>query len=290
MLVILVIVLLLAAWAWLFGGRQRRRGGRRSLKVTNARPAFSRKKPKWVASEVIRLCALMRHDGCRKVAATFNRLHGYKGETVGKTYVAALAKRRALAILSLRKKLKNRATKEGSRNITWAADLTFLPDSLPALGIIDHGSRALIALRAVRTRTTIGLLRVTLDAVEAFGAPRFFRTDNEAVFASPLFSFALRLLGVLHQRTDRFCPWQNGRVERVFWTLKERLIRWWSEVGVPDDPQEDLNVVRVWYNHVRFHQALGGRTPFESWNPHARGRLRYFSAWNGLLSGFGRAT
>jgi hypothetical protein len=59
-----------------------------------------RPKPKWVAGAVIRLCALMPHDGCRKIAATFNRAHAHRGETVGKSYVASLAKRRALAILS----------------------------------------------------------------------------------------------------------------------------------------------------------------------------------------------
>jgi hypothetical protein len=59
---------------------------------------------------------------------------------------------------------------------------------------------------------------------------------------------------------------------------------------MPDNPQPDLDVVRVWYNHARRHQGLAGRTPFESWNPAARGQLRYFSAWNGLLSGFGRST
>lgn len=136
----------------------------------------------------------------------------------------------------------------------------------------------------------VAILRVVLDAVEAFGTPRFFRTDNEPVFASPVFSFALRLLGIRHRRTDRFCPWQNGRIERVFWTLKARVVRWWTEAGVPVDPQPDLDVVRVWYNHARTHLGLAGQTPFEAWNSMAGGQLRYFSAWNGLLAGFGRST
>jgi putative transposase len=290
MLVLLLVALLLVIAAVRLRVLRQRRRGRRPLKSGAPQRAFSRKKPKWVVSEVIRLCAHMPHEGCRKIASTFNRLHRHKNESVGKTYVATLAKRRALAILDLRKKLKNRVTKEGPRNLTWAADLTFLPDSLPAFGIIDHGTRALISLRAVPTRTMIALLRVVLDAVESFGAPRFLRTDNEAVFASPLFTLALRLVGIRHQRTDRFCPWQNGRIERVFWTLKQRLILWWSDVGVPENPQADLDVVRVWYSHVRPHQALRGRTPFESWNPYTRGQLRHFCAWNGLLSGFGRTT
>ncbi len=250
-----------------------------------------RPKPKWVAGAVIRLCALMPHDGCRKIAATFNRAHAHRGETVGKSYVASLTKRRALAILTLRRKLKNRATHPGPRNLTWAADLTFLPDRpQPALGVIDHGTRALIALRDLRVRTTVAILRVILDSVERFGRPRYLRRDNEAIFASRWFTVGLALVGIRHQRIDRFCPWQNGRIERVFGTLKSRLLRWWEAAGVPDDVQADLDLLRVWYNHVRPHQGLRGQVPAEVWDPGRRGALRVFDAWGGLLSGYGRST
>src|SRR5690348_16478006 len=74
---------------------------RRPMKHRTETHGFRRKKPKWVPSAVLRLCALMPHAGCRQIAHTFNRQHADKGESVGKTYVADLAKRRALAILSL---------------------------------------------------------------------------------------------------------------------------------------------------------------------------------------------
>src|SRR5436190_17532584 len=102
----------------------RPRFNRRPMKQRAEPHAFRRRKAKWVSSAVLRLCALMPHAGCRQIAHTFNRQHAGKGESVGKTYVAHLAKRRALTILSLRRKLKNRATKQGPRNLTWAADLT----------------------------------------------------------------------------------------------------------------------------------------------------------------------
>lgn len=153
------------------------------------------------------------------------------------------------------------------------------------------GKSALIVLKQMRERTTISVLRVLLDCFERFGRPRFFRTDNEGFFASPLFTAALFVLGIRHQRIDPYSPWQNGRIERLFWTLKERLFAWWEQAGVPDDVQPDLDTFRVWYDHVRPHQGLAGLTPAEAWSPAAqRGRLRFFSAWDGILSGFGRPT
>ena len=58
----------------------------------------------------------------------------------------------------------------------------------------------------MRARSTIAVLRVLLDLFERFGRPRFFRTDNESIFSSPILSAALWALGVRHQLIDPFCP------------------------------------------------------------------------------------
>ncbi|MEN9306474.1 MAG: hypothetical protein RL173_406 [Fibrobacterota bacterium] len=47
---------------------------------------------------------------------------------------------------------------------------------------------------------------------------------------------------------------------------------------------------RFWYNRVRPHQNLGGRTPVETWNktdPYTLPirRSRPFQAWDGVLTG-----
>jgi len=97
------------------------------------------------------------------------------------------------------------------------------------------------------------------------------------------------ILGIRHQRTELHCPWQSGRVERFFGTLKEKLDRW----AAFDLEQLTLALAdfRAWYNHVRPHQHLGGRTPAEAWtgiDPYesAPKEVRYFAAWDGMLSGY----
>ncbi len=131
----------------------------------------------------------------------------------------------------------------------------------------------------VRSKASVTILRFILEAVERFGKPRRVRTDNEAVFTSALFRLGLRLLGIRHQRTAPFAPWQNGRVERFFKTFKE-LGRQWP-VWLSAEPQEDLDLFRIWYNHVRPHQHLDGLTPAQHWSgkgPPRSGEASYFSA------------
>lgn len=294
LIIVVAVVALLALLAILRAPTDlgRPRSGRRRAK---ARPTkghgFQRAKPEWVKKEVLRLKALMP-DGARKVAETFNFLHAHHGQTVGKTYVAELVKKHQQEILRLRQQLKHRKPRKVQKNLIWALDFTFLPGPQgprPIFGLVDHGTRLCLSLTALRDRSAIGILRCLLDALDRFGKPAILRTDNEPIFTSRLFRLGLWLLNIRHQRTAPHCPWQNGRIERLFGTVKGRILPWFEEAGVPDDLDEDLATVRVWYNHLRPHQHLDGRTPAMAWNgkkPFGRGKPRYLSVWNGRLTGF----
>lgn len=254
----------------------------------------TRPKSPWVRREVLRLKALMPDNGCRKIASTFCYLHSARGETVSKSFVANLVRTEAEAILRLRRDLKNRVPRKVPRNLIWALDLTFLPTPCgtqrPVLGVIDHGSRACLTLQELTSRRTLDILRVLLDIVDSCGKPGFLRTDNDSIFTSWLFRFALWLLGIRHQRTAPFAPWQNGRIERLFLTLKQRVARWKADFGKTlDIDQAELDLFRAWYNGVRPHQHLEREiVPAEAWAGKRlrSSRGRYFAAWGGALTGF----
>ena len=227
-LVLFLIARLVKRW------RARRSSFRRRRSVAReGEPGFkNRRKPEWVRAEVIRLRALMPDDGCRTIASVFNRVHERShAMTVSKSFVADLIRQNQLAILRARREVRRRKPRVMPRNLIWAMDLTYVrPEAsgsaVPVLGIVDHGTRACVALRMLRTRTSVVLLRALADAVEEFGVPRTVRTDNEPVFCSRLFRFGLLVLGIRHERTEVMAPWQNGRVERFFGTLKSALRRW----------------------------------------------------------------
>jgi len=171
------------------------------------------------------------------------------------------------------------------------------------LGIVEHQSRSCLCLTALADKASITLLESLITAIKRYGKPKIVRTDNEAVFTSRLFRFGLWVLGIKHQTTEIACPWQNGKVERFFGTLKQKLNQW--EVNSSDELAHSLHLFRFWFNHVRPHDydvhgctsaagagctgaALDGHTPVEIWrdskgNPN---RAKWFEAWDGLLVGY----
>lgn len=251
-------------------------------------------KPGWARQEVVRLKALMPGAGCRTIAHIFNRRFAAKRRiTVGKTFVSELLRKHRYDIDVVRRHIKNARPRPVPRNLVWGLDLTD-KTSLDAkthvvLGILEHASRAALRVEALPTRSSWTLIVKLVEAIRRYGKPRTVRTDNESVFTSKTFRVALALLGIRHQRTDPGCPWQNGRVERFFGTMKENLDR--LAVDSFEALNDALAEFRFFYNHVRPHQNLAGFTPAEAWggaDPFARPVKReyWFDAWDGLLTGY----
>lgn len=255
---------------------------------------YSPQKPEWLKAEILRLKAMMPEAGCRTIADICNRRYAATRKiTVGKTYVHQLLQRHRYEIQSLRHQLKHKPPRTYPRNHIWGIDLTGKTDAQGTLhailGIIDHGSRVLMHLQAIHNKTSQTVLTCLQETINAHGKPKAIRTDNEAIFTSSAFRRGLKLLGIRHQRTTPGCPWQNGRIERLFGTLKQKLDQW----QVPDMAQlnRDLTTFRYWYNLVRPHQNLNGQTPAEAWHgidpyktmPKSE---HWFTAWDGLLTGY----
>ncbi len=222
-----------------------------------------RRKPDWLRHEVLRLKAHMPKAGCRTIANTFNRLH--PGSTVGKTFVADLIATHQHAIAELRRCIRSAKPRAVPVNTTWAMDLTFLTDTHKtthaAIGIIDHGSRLALRLQVLARRCSWSMLGHLCLAIAQHGKPRQLRTDNEAIFNSWVFNTFLTLAGIAHQTTQMHAPWQNGRIERLFGTLKPLL----KQLVIPSGGalQTALDEFSAFYNHTRPHQNLRGLTPAE---------------------------
>ena len=261
----------------------------------------SPKKPEWLKAEIIRLKALMPQAGCRSIADICNRRFAASRNcgrvaaqqrgthrrtpcgcvTVGKTFVHQILQRHDYEIQILRRNLNHAKPKAVPRNLIWGIDLTGKTDThknLHALfGIFDpracpelsrRRSRALLYLQALHNKTS-----------------RAFRRG-------------LKLLDIRHQHTDPGCSWQNGRIERLFGTLKQKLdqriyfpLPLGEGLRVREQLNRDLQTFRYWYNHIRPHQNLNGKTPAEAWSgggPYTKPpkQEQWFEAWDGLLMGY----
>lgn len=258
--------------SWFEAVTESRRFVRRAASKTTDPPPpvhAARRKPDWVIQEVLRLKVLMWTKGCRKIADAFNNLHGSESTcTVGKTFVAECLRANQYTLACLRKDMRNKLPRPVPINALWAMDLTFYTDASGkqqmAQGIIDHGSRLVTCLQTLVNKRSWTLLGHLCLAIGRHGKPGRIRTDNELVFTSWAFTTFLKLVGIRHQRIKTCAPWQNGRIERLFGTLKPLL----RQLVIPTRAalQSALEEFALFYNHARPHQNLQGLTPAQKWN------------------------
>lgn len=273
MLTLVVCLLWCSGVAWWRAGQvvlaQPRRFARKPARTCIPEVRLcARRKPDWVIREVLRLKVLMNHAGCRKIAHTFNRLHAHGHTSVGKSFVAHCIQTHQHALADLRREMRNAVPRPVPVNAVWAMDLTFYADARGhqhmALGIIDHGSRLLTCLHTLVNKRSWTLLGHLCLAIGRYGKPARIRTDNEVIFTSGVFTSFLKLAGIVHQRIQTCAPWQNGRIERLFGSLKPLL----RQLVIPSKAalQLALEEFTLFYNYVRPHQSLDGLTPAEKWN------------------------
>ena len=216
--------------------------------------SHAQRKPDWVRDAVLALASASTSAtsafghaglGCRSIAQLFNLHHRECGVSVSKSFVYGLLKDRAHALVLARLRAGNRSSNRSAAGAgavlrTWGMDLTGLPlvdgSSVPVFGVIDHGSRAVVELVPLVRYNSLLLLGKLLVAFGTFGKPAAVRCDNDAVFKTFIFRAVLTLLGVQQQFTQVASPWQYGRIERLWRTLKETLgtqpLRWTDGVRV----------------------------------------------------------
>jgi putative transposase len=245
-------------------------------------------KPVWVHEQFFQLAEQLPQAGCRTLANNFNQLHSYAGQSISKSwaYERLKARRYALALARSRSPLVGRS---GAIGRVWGIDLTGLPlvngESVPVWGILDHGSRTVLQLEPLERFNSLILLGKLLIAMGQYGKPKAVRSDNASVFRTAIFRGMLKLLGVKQQFTELHSPWQNGRMERFWRTMKEalgtnvsrfrsgaRILEEQMRFSCIDGMRALLSEFQSFYNFSRPHQSLKGQTPAQVWQMQIRER------------------
>ena len=153
-------------------------------------------------------------------------------------------------------------------NELWQTDATewHLADSskVEILNLIDDHSRLCLAPVAVRTVKAADALLTFYSAVEEFGPPARFLSDNAAVFSGKSrrgrvdLESELDHLGIQCVHSTPYHPQTCGKVERFHQTLKLFLARQ-ALAESTAHLQLQLDVFRTIYNQQRPHRALDGR-------------------------------
>jgi transposase InsO family protein len=159
-------------------------------------------------------------------------------------------------------------------NQMWQADTTHwqLADGsdVEILNLIDDHSRLFLASDVYPSVKAHDIVASFRKACDYHGFPASLLSDNAAVFTGAsrggkvLLESELERLGIVFKNSRPYHPQTCGKVERLHQTLKRYLRKQRSSRTV-DELQAKLDAFRDYYNHLRPHRALGGRTPLQAY-------------------------
>ncbi|MBI5616739.1 MAG: IS3 family transposase [Gammaproteobacteria bacterium] len=148
-------------------------------------------------------------------------------------------------------------------NHIWATDITYIPMAkgfMYLVAIIDWYSRRVLSWRLSNTLDTGFSIDALEEALERFGAPQIFNTDQGAQFTSDDFTEVLKDHGVDISMDGKGRWVDNVFVERLWRSVKYEDI-YLRAYETPAALRAGLTRYFEFYNAKRRHSALDGRTP-----------------------------
>jgi len=264
-----------------------REGGYEALEPRSRAPRCTpNKTPEEVVREVVSLREQLLsqgHDGGAQTIACHLARQGIDGVPSVST-IWRILRRRGLVLPQPQKRPRSSLIRFEAElpNEMWQADITHWQlaggQGVEILNMIDDHSRLFLASRAFPTAKAADVVDVFRSAIDLHGAPASLLCDNGAVFtATPrggkvLLQLEMERLGVAAKNSRPYHPQTCGKVERLHQTLKRYLARQ-APARTLTELQAQLEAFAHYYNAIRPHRALGGRTPLQAYSTRVKARL-----------------
>jgi len=152
-------------------------------------------------------------------------------------------------------------------NQVWCADITYIAVQrgfLYLVAIMDWATRHVLAWRLSNSMDASFCVEALEEALDRYGSPEIFNTDQGSQFTSFDFTGALKDAGVTISMDGRGRCMDNIFIERLWRSLKYEAV-YLHELT---DGFKAMRVIAEWidfYNTERPHSSLGGRTPAEAY-------------------------
>jgi putative transposase len=148
-------------------------------------------------------------------------------------------------------------------NHVWATDITYIPMKagfVYLVAIMDWYSRRVLTWRLSNTLDSSFCVDALEEALERFGPPAIFNTDQGAQFTADGFTKPLRDRGIAISMDGKGRCLDNVFVERLWRSLKyeEVYLHAYDTVA---EARTGIGRYLAFYNDERPHQALGYQTP-----------------------------
>lgn len=148
-------------------------------------------------------------------------------------------------------------------NRVWSADITYLPMAHGfqyLVAILDVASRKVLTWRLSNTMTADFCVEALQEALERYGRPQIFNTDQGSQFTSEEWLGALKAAGVQISMDGKGRWIDNVFIERLWRSVKyEEVYLHAYENGT--EARAGLTRYFEFYNARRTHQSHGYRTP-----------------------------
>ncbi len=135
-----------------------------------------------------------------------------------------------------------------------------------ALGILDDHSRLCCHVQWYLSETAEDLVHGLSQAIQKRGLPRALLTDNGSAMVAEEVTEGLLRLGIVHERTLPYSPYQNGKQEAFWGTLEGRLMNMLD--GVAELTLDLLNETTQAWVEIEYNRAVHRETscsPVERW-------------------------
>jgi putative transposase len=156
-------------------------------------------------------------------------------------------------------------------NQVWCADVTYVPMAhgfVYLVAIMDWYTRHVLAWRLSTTQDTAFCLEALDAAIDRYGPPEIFNTDQGCQFTSTEWTEALSRAGIAISMDGKGRWLDNVFIERLWRSLKYECVY----LNAFDSVRDAQRQIRLWlsyYNEERPHSSLDDRTPAEAYWKHA---------------------
>ncbi|NCO53570.1 MAG: IS3 family transposase, partial [Deltaproteobacteria bacterium] len=147
----------------------------------------------------------------------------------------------------------------------WAADITYVPMArgfMYLVAVMDWHSRKILSWRLSNTLESDFCIQALQEAINRYGKPEIFNTDQGSQFTSIGFTQVLKDHGIGISMDGRGRCQDNIFIERLWWTIKHHYL-YLHSFGSGSELRQGLTEWIRFYNQERGHSSLDDRTPDE---------------------------
>jgi putative transposase len=198
-----------------------------------------------------------------------------EGFVIGRKHTASLMKKMGISALYCKPNTSKpapghkiypyllRSLKVERANQAWAMDITYIPmakGSVYLACVVDWHTRRVLSWRLSITMDTSFCIEAVQEALEKYGSPDIFNTDQGSQFTSEAFTSVLRDKNIAISMDGKGAWRDNVFVERLWRSVKyeEVYLKAYASVA---EARAGIGSYLNFYNTKRPHQGLDGNTP-----------------------------